>query len=184
MNIIRPGHIYYHTSYKYFERVDLRFGKKGNDFGRGFYLTSSEEQADRFVNAAIRKSGQALTHGYVLSFKLAEASDLAMFEFATTDAEWLHCICAFRSGVEKAFAMWEKYDILAGKVANDDTNATISFYLNGAYGEVGSDAAVAIALAQLRPDVLKNQICVKTDAAASRLEFIGAKEVAKHERAK
>jgi hypothetical protein len=184
MNIIRPGRIYYHTSYKYFERVDLLFGKRGNDFGKGFYLTSSEEQADKFVNAAIRKSEQALDHGYVISFRLTEASNLTLFEFDTTNAEWLHCICAFRSGFKKAFAEWEKYDIVAGKVANDDTNATISFYLSGAYGEVGSDAAVATALTQLRPDVLMDQICVKTDAAVSRLEFIGAKKVAKRERGK
>ena len=182
MNIIQSGRTYYHTSYKIIEHVDLSYGKKGNDFGSGFYLTSSEKQAIGFVNAAIRKSKQPLGYGYVLSYRLKEVSGLEVFEFETTNADWLHCICAYRSGFKKAYEMWEKYDILAGKVANDDTNATISFYLNGAYGEIGSDRAVAAALEQLRPDVLENQICIKTEAALGRLEFIGDKKVMKRER--
>ena len=182
MNIIQPERVYYHTSYLIIEQVDLSYGKKGNDFGAGFYLTSSEAQADRFVNAAIRKSELALDHGYVLTYRLKDISGLELFEFETTNAEWLHCICAYRSGFEKAYTMWEKYDILAGKVANDDTNATISFYLNGAYGEVGSERAVAAALEQLRPDVLEDQICVKTKAALDKLEYMREKRVAKRER--
>ena len=182
MNIIQSGRSYYHTSYKIIEQVDLSYGKKGNDFGLGFYLTSSENQAVGFVNAAIRKGRQSLDYGYVLSYRLKDISGLGLFEFTTTTADWLHCICAYRSGFEKAYAMWEKYDILAGKVANDDTNVTISFYLNGAYGEVGSDRAVAAALEQLRPDVLEDQICIKTEIALSRLEFLCEKKVMKHER--
>ena len=184
MSIIRPDRVYYHTSYKIIEQVDLAYGKKGNDFGLGFYMTSSETQAERFVNAAIRKSRLPHDHGYVLTYKLRDSSDLELFEFETTNVEWLHCICAYRSGFEKAYAMWEKYDILAGKVANDDTNATISFYLNGAYGEVGSERAIAAALEQLRPDVLEDQICIKTEAALGRLEFVCEKKVAKRERPK
>jgi hypothetical protein len=182
MNIVRAERVYYHTSYQIIGEIDLSYGKRGNDFGRGFYLTSSENQAERFVNAAIRKSGETLDCGYVLSYRLKDVSGLALFEFETTNAQWLHCICAYRRGFDKAYAMWEKYDILAGKVANDDTNATITFYLNGAYGEVGSERTVAFALEQLRPDVLENQLCIKTAAAVERLEYIGARKVMKRDR--
>jgi hypothetical protein len=179
MSIIEAGKIYYHTSYKVIEKIDLSVTKQGSDFGRGFYLTSSKEQAARFVNAAIRKSRQSLVCGYVLSYRLKETDGLELFEFETTDAAWLHCVCAFRSGFSKAASPWEGYDIIAGKVANDDTNATIMFYLGQAYGEVGSDRAVNTALELLRPDALEDQICLKTQNAVERLEFIDAYEVAK-----
>ncbi|MDR0875427.1 MAG: DUF3990 domain-containing protein [Clostridiales Family XIII bacterium] len=174
MSIIETGKIYYHTSYMRIEKVDLSLTKPGSDFGRGFYLTSSKEQAERFVNAAIRKSRQSLECGYVISYRLKETAGLALFEFETTNAEWLHCVCAFRSGFGKAASIWEGYDIIAGKVANDDTNATIMFYLAGAYGEVGSDGAVAAALGWLRPNVLEDQICLKTQHAVERLEYVDA----------
>ena len=182
MSIILTNRQYYHTSYKIIEKVDLSFGKRGNDFGQGFYLTSSETQAKGFVNAAIRKSSLPLDCGYVLAYQLTDIAGLKCFEFEATTAEWLHCICAYRRGLENSYALWEKYDILAGKVANDDTNATISFYLNGAYGEVGSERAIAAALEQLRPDVLEDQICIKTEKASKRLEFLCEKKVAKYER--
>jgi hypothetical protein len=181
MSIIKADSIYYHTSYKIIDRIDLSIGKKGNDFGQGFYLTSSERQATRFIGAAIRKSGESLGEGYVLKYRLKNIEGLMLYEFETTDAAWLHCVCAYRSGLEKAFSVWEGYDIVAGKVANDDTNATISFYLNGAYGDVGSEEAVTAALHQLRPDVLEDQICLRTYDAINRLEFMDAKKVIKDE---
>jgi hypothetical protein len=54
MSIIETDKLYFHTSYTIIDEIDLSFGKKGNDFGQGFYLTSSEKQAHRFINAAIR----------------------------------------------------------------------------------------------------------------------------------
>ncbi|MDR3295591.1 MAG: DUF3990 domain-containing protein [Clostridiales Family XIII bacterium] len=181
LDALRAGKPIYHTSYALIEQIDLGRCKKTNDFGRGFYLTTSKDQALRFVNAALRKGGGDLQSGYILSYTFAQADGLNVCEFRNTDAEWLHCVCGHRRGVERITALWESCDVLAGKVANDDTNATITFYLNGAYGEIGSKDAVAAALRQLRPEVLEDQICLKTQSAVDCLKLAGYEEVPKHE---
>jgi len=163
------------------DRIDLSKSKSLNDFGRGFYLTTAKEQAVRFVNAAIRKGGGGVSYGYILAYKISNDSGLKAFEFETTNTDWLHCICGYRREIFDICKRWDIYDLIAGKVANDDTNATITFYLNGAYGEVGSEEAVAAALKQLRPEVLENQICMKKQSAIDRLELIGYETVEKHE---
>jgi len=180
MSIISSSRVLYHTSYTIIDSIDLSRSKTLNDFGRGFYLTTSKEQAIRFVNAAIRKSRKNLSHGILLSYEFSENHDLKYFEFETTNADWLHCICGYRRGIPGITASWDDYDLIAGKVANDDTNATISFYLNGAYGEIGSEEAVAAALKQLRPEALENQVCMKTQAAVDLLTFTGYEMVEKH----
>ncbi|MDR3304883.1 MAG: DUF3990 domain-containing protein [Clostridiales Family XIII bacterium] len=182
MTILQSEKLLYHTSCMLIEQIDLEQCKKTNDFGRGFYLTTSKDQALRFVNAALRKGGEGLSSGCILSYTFEQIDSLRAYEFQTTDAEWLHCICGHRRGIEQITALWESYDVLAGKVANDDTNATLTFYLNGAYGEVGSEDAVAAALRQLRPEVLENQICLKTQSAVNCLKFAGYEKAAKYER--
>jgi len=181
MTILEYGKQLYHTSYMLIEQIDLAQCKKANDFGRGFYLTTSKDQASRFINAALRKGGGDITSGYILSYTLERDNALNIYEFQTTDADWLHLICGYRRGMELITAQWEQYDLIVGKVANDDTNATITFYLNGAYGEIGSEEAVATALKRLRPEVLEDQICLKTQAAVDCLKFAGYEEVPKYE---
>mgnify|MGYP000461832968 CR=1 FL=1 len=55
--------------------------------------------------------------------------------FENADVDWLHCIAAHRKKkmfieVEREMA---KYDIIAGKIADDATNATLTAYLAGAF---------------------------------------------------
>jgi hypothetical protein len=82
--------------------------------------------------------------------------------------------------MQKLTEIWDKYDVIAGKVADDDTNATITFYLNGAYGELNSEDAVSVALKQLKPEVLENQICLKSRQAIDKLTYVACEEVKKH----
>ena len=169
----------YHASYTVIENVDLSACKKRNDFGRGFYLTTSREQAEKFVKSSIRKSGQNLKTGYVNLYRMSDFEGLNCYEFTTTDKSWLHCVCAFRSAelFPNETKQWESYDIIIGKIANDDTMATITIYLEKGYGEVGSDDAVNTAVRTLKPDRLKDQLCFKTEAALSKIEFVEACEV-------
>ena len=43
---------------------------------------------------------------------------------------------------------WKSYEVIAGKIANDNTNRVITGYINGLYGEVGSESADNIAKSQ------------------------------------
>ena len=38
------------------------------------------------------------------------------------------------------------YDVISGKIANDATNITITAYLDGLYGEIGSNSADSICI--------------------------------------
>ena len=71
----------------------------------------------------------------------------------------------------------EKYDALAGKIANDNTNRVITAYINGLYGEVGLEAADNMAISLLMPENLTNQICFRTQKAIEVLAFADIEEV-------
>lgn len=67
-------------------------------------------------------------------------------------------------------------EIAVGKVANDNTNATIIAYLGGLYGDIDSDEAVDNAIKRLMPDRLEDQFCFLTERAIRCLEFQEARK--------
>ncbi len=69
------------------------------------------------------------------------------------------------------------YEIIAGKIANDNTNRVITGYINGLYGEAGSDSADNIAISLLIPEKLTDQVCFRTEKALDKLRFIKAEVV-------
>ena len=58
-----------------------------------------------------------------------------------------------------------RYDIIAGKIADDATNATLTAYLAGAFGTAGDKEADDFCIRQLLPNKLKDQYCFKTESA-------------------
>ena len=46
----------YHGSYTEITSIGLSFSKRSLDFGRGFYLTSSYEQALNYIPSAVKKN--------------------------------------------------------------------------------------------------------------------------------
>lgn len=71
----------------------------------------------------------------------------------------------------------ENYDIIAGKVANDNTNATITAYMAGVFGEVGTESADDICISLLLPERLQNQYCFRTEKALRCLTFVESEQV-------
>ncbi|MDR1013560.1 MAG: DUF3990 domain-containing protein [Coriobacteriales bacterium] len=169
----------YHAGSEVIEHPDLGVCRKQNDFGQGFYLTTSREQADRFVRTAIRKRGQNLGFGYVNEYVLQGFDGIETLEFASADERWLRCICAYRRSdiAPEDTARWDMYDAIVGKVANDDTMTTLSIYLLGGYGAYGSSEAVALAVGQLKPQRLHDQVCLKSQAAIGRLVWVTSHKV-------
>jgi hypothetical protein len=169
----------YHASSEVIEHPDLEFCRKRNDFGQGFYLTTSREQADRFIQTAIRKKSQSLSFGYVNEYVIQGFDGIKTLEFISADERWLRCICAYRRSdiAPEDTANWDAYDAIIGKVANDDTMTTLTIYLLGGYGVYGSPEAIATAVSQLKPQRLHDQICLKSQAAIDRLTSIAAHKV-------
>lgn len=57
MLALRDGLTLYHGSYVAISKIDLEKCSPGRDFGQGFYLTSSYEQARNFVPPSIKSTG-------------------------------------------------------------------------------------------------------------------------------
>ena len=74
----------------------------------------------------------------------------------------------------------KKYDVIAGKIANDATNITILTYLIGAYGTVGSEEADRLCIGRLIPERLKDQFCFRTVKGLQCLLFEGSERVWKN----
>ncbi|WP_303817965.1 DUF3990 domain-containing protein [Selenomonas ruminantium] len=175
----------YHGSYVVVDKPDLAMCRPHKDFGQGFYLTTSHEQAVRFARTSVRKAirrGELPTDtrsGYVSSFEFFKSGNLTIHEFATTDASWLHCVVAHRKSGHfvRELESWRDFDILVGKIANDNTNLVLTVFMNGGYGTIESSKATETALGFLLPDRLQDQICFRTEAALRALEYKGYEEI-------
>lgn len=186
MNELKNGMVLYHGSYCVVENPDLKKCAAFKDFGRGFYLTTSKEQAKSFakISATKAKSRGDISNrekfAYISFFKISDIDDLKSFAFKTADVDWLHCIVAHRkegSFTEVREAM-QDYDVISGKIANDDTNATIIAYMGNVFGAMGSEQADKMCISLLLPERLKDQFCFRSDKAISKLEFLKSEKVA------
>lgn len=182
---MKEGMTLYHGSYCEVAAPDLSKCSKMKDFGQGFYLTTSRAQAESFVKTSIAKAQAARKihneqdFGYISKFRLESAKNLNIHIFKDADVDWLHCIAAHRKKTLLAELEEEmaQFDIIAGKIANDATNSTLTAYIGGAYGIVGSSEADAFCIRQLLPNKLMNQFCFKTDAAIQSLGYMGSEKV-------
>ena len=179
--------ILYHTSYCVVNEPNLELCSDNRDFGKGFYLTSSYAQARRFVKTSLRKAkmekfiDEKKTTGYINKFKfdVTLLKQLKTHEFAEANREWLHCVVAHRRRdvFQELIPMYMPYDIMIGKIADDRTGPTVFTYINGQYGEIGSEEADSLCLHFLIPNKFEDQWVFRSESAISHLKFLGSDEV-------
>ena len=71
----------------------------------------------------------------------------------------------------------QDYDVISGKIANDDTNATILAYMGNLYGPMGSEQSDKMCISLLLPERLKDQFCFRSEKAVSALEYLKNEKV-------
>ena len=159
--------IVYHGSSEKIEKPDVKFSKKYLDFGRGFYLTSFENQAKKW---AIRKGMRQNKQGIVNIYELKDNwKDYKVLSFEEENEKWLDFVCACRKGE----TLNKDYDIIVGNVANDDVFKTVDMYFRGLWDKEK-------VLEELRYYKMNDQICiVKQDVLEQILEFKDSYEVEK-----
>ena len=99
---LKDGFVLYHGSYCEVKKPDLVKCAKRKDFGQGFNLTTSKEQAESFLRTSIAKAiaigtiegGQKF--GYISTFEFRFSGNLETLIFENADVDWLHCIAAHR----------------------------------------------------------------------------------------
>ena len=159
--------IVYHGSTEAISRPDNQHSQNHLDFGRGFYVTTFQEQAARWAKRkAMRKGGAAVVNVYELS----EAFDgFSVLTFPEDNEAWLDYVCSCRRGSEDYLG----YDLVIGSVANDDVFRTIDMYFRGIWDKERT-------IAELRFYKLNDQYCLISQAMIDQnLKFIRSYEVTK-----
>lgn len=173
--------VLYHGSYTAIDEIDLGKCAPGRDFGRGFYLTSSYEQARNFVPLSIKKHraenpSDSSDIGFISTYRMEPRSDLRIHAFPEANADWLHFVAANRRGdlFPELVDSYKDFDVIIGKIANDRTARTLQLYVTGAFGEPGAPEADSIAITLLLPNRLEDHYCFLTPRAVECLTFEGS----------
>jgi len=155
------------------EQVDFSLCSPGKDFGRGFYTTTSKEQAERFAKIKKRRAG--CTESFVSGYDYLPPAHLLIHRFTAPDLGWLDFVLfnrGFLDGGNPVLSHCTRLpDIIIGPVANDTVGVVLGLLTNGAFGDPSSETAKAIAIAQLRTEKLFDQVFFATPAAISALTF-------------
>ena len=88
------------------------------------------------------------------------------FAFYTTDMDWLDLVVRCRGNV----AYRHDYDIVIGKIANDNVGETVSYVMQGIMRRED-------AVQRLRFEKINNQIAFCTDDALCTLRFLESHQV-------
>ena len=155
----------YHGSLEVVSEPRIITPNRTLDYGRGFYTTTSYEQAEQWVR---RRKGTQHTVGYVNVYELADIlpDDIKQLRFETPTEEWVDFVMLNRT--EKGFE--HSYDIVYGPVANDRVYAAFALYESNLLDKEGL-------IRELRAYELVDQFLFHTEQSLQHLTFIEAKEV-------
>lgn len=185
MQKLEDDMVLYHGSYCEVQNPDLKQCAKYKDFGRGFYLTTSRKQAESFARISTRKAisnkivGAGQKYGIVSVFQFKYMERLLVKFYPSADINWLHCVVGHRKSKMFLDVIQElkNFDIIGGKIANDQTNATITAYMAGTFGEIGVKSADDICISLLLPERLQDQFCFRTNEAIKCLTFVESEQI-------
>ena len=113
----------YHGSNVEIEYVDLSRGRRGKDFGKGFYANPDYMQAVEFCSNVVRREGSGIPT--VTSFEFDE-SGLDMLNIKRFDGytkEWAEFILMNRNNISDKPA--HDFDIVIGPIADDGVGTQI-----------------------------------------------------------
>ena len=157
--------ILFHGSYTNIEVPQIITQEKGRDFGFGFYTTSIKEQAERWSIRSARlrsrqtnKEESATVNIYNFDEKIAEKLKTKVFPEASM--EWLEMVIKCRSDLNFKHG----YDIVTGKIANDNVGETVEYVLAGIMRKED-------AVERLKFEKINDQICFCSEESLKTLEF-------------
>jgi len=110
----------YHSSTLAVETPDILHSRNYLDFGKGFYLTSIYDQAERYAQRFIRRNRDAWLSTYEFECNLSEWK---VCRFDSYDREWLQFVAKCRAGKDDT-----DFDIVIGGIANDKVIQTLDRY--------------------------------------------------------
>ena len=156
--------ILYHGSNVLVDEPKIIASARRLDFGVGFYLTSSYEQAERWAMLTAKRKGVGKAQVISYEFNEIELDKIKVLVFKEANFEWLK----YASHNRRDLQVSDDYDVVIGPVANDRTMPVIVAYFAGIYDEEET-------IRRLMPQKLQNQYAFKTERSLSLLSFKEAK---------
>ncbi len=159
--------IIYHGSTVTVEKPEIRPSETFLDFGKGFYTTTSYEQAERWARIKMRR--QNVSVGYVSIYEFdyeAAKKQTDIFRFQAADIDWLNFVVANRRGED----LFKAADMHIGPVADDNVYRSIRLFETGVL-----DAEETVK--RLKTEVLQDQWTFRTEKILSFLTFIKTREL-------
>lgn len=155
----------YHGSLEIVAKPEIRKPNRTLDYGAGFYLTSSADQAEAWVR---RKLKGNIVLAYVNAYEYDENMEKTFetLAFEHPDEAWLDFVMANR--MDSNFQ--HDYDIVKGPVANDRVYASFALYEARLIDKQEL-------ITELRAYKLVNQILIHTERALASVKWIEAKEI-------
>ena len=125
----------YHGTNEPFDTPDPNLGRRGTDFGQGFYLTPDFDSAANIAWLSVMRSGRGRKVVMRYDFDENKVVELGLKRrrFEAMDAEWMSFIIANRVGDrEKPDHNLDRlYDIVDGLVADDKIVALLRRHQQG-----------------------------------------------------
>ena len=111
--------ILYHGSYTKINVIDLQLGRRGKDFGKGFYLTAVKEDAAIMAKTAVQREmfGAPTLNVYDFDERAMTNGKLDVKIFEGYSLEWARFVYANRSNQSRHPI--HCYDIVYGPIADD-----------------------------------------------------------------
>ena len=162
----------YHGGLQTVESPRIIKSEIGRDFGFAFYTTDIREQAERWAlrrKRTVLHNGDLSARAVISVFRFDESqarANLRFLDFPEVSMDWLDMVVACRSNLDYK----HEFDIVTGKIANDNVGETISYVLAGVMRKED-------ALERLKFQKINRQIAFCTEAALSYLTFESAYDV-------
>ena len=113
----------YHGSNVGIESIDLARGRRGKDFGKGFYANPDYMQAVEFCSSVIRREGVGIPTVTSFDFDESALNVLNVMRFDGYSKEWAEFILLNRNNTSDVPA--HDYAIVVGPIADDGVGTQI-----------------------------------------------------------
>ena len=113
----------FHGSNVEIESIDLARGRRGKDFGKGFYVNPDYMQAVEFCSSVIRREGVGVPTVTSFDFDESALNVLNVMRFDGYSKEWAEFILLNRNNTSDVPA--HDYDIVVGPIADDGVGTQI-----------------------------------------------------------
>ena len=158
--------IVYHGTTLEIKEPKILTAEIGRDFGFAFYTTDIREQAERWAirRAKIQsRKEKRKVFPVVNEYEWTHIEELCIREFDGASMDWLEMVVKCRSELSYR----HNYDIVIGKIANDNVGETVSYVIQGIMRKED-------AIERLKFEKINNQIAFCTQKSLLQLRFVGS----------